>query len=144
MRHKGSVSQINLERDKMIHVLFKKAKSLVQWPTNLMHICEVVAALPAPVFYISSDTAIVYIRRRYYYNDQSPLQSKHKQLLYDALFDKFIELKNNPENRNRSIPGLVMMALKSPAPCIGITPRVIYEIILKHKKLTRHSKHQKK
>ena len=136
-RYKGAVSQINQERDKMVHTLYKKAKGMVQWPTRIATICELVAMLPTPKFFISFDTAVVYIRRRYYYGTHISFLSKHKQLLYDALYARFKELRDNISYKNKSLPGLVLMALESQAPCIGISPYLIYEIILNHKKNAR-------
>lgn len=133
-RHKGAVSQINLERDKMVHALFKKAKNMVQWPTRIATICELVAMMPVPKFFISFETAVVYIRRRYYYNTQITFEAQHKQLLYDALYARFIELRDNQSYKNVSLPGLVLKALESQAPCVGISPCVIYEIVLNYRK----------
>lgn len=133
MRHKGSVSQVNIERDRLVPALFRKAKGLVQWPTRMMAICEYVALMPAPEFFISSDTAVVYIRRRYCQNIQKPFQSRYKQMLYDALYERFVELMETP-GMKLSIPAAVLRALESPAPCCGLSPWQIYSIMLRHNK----------
>ena len=133
MRHKGSISQVNIERDRMVPHLFRKAKSLVAWPTKMSVICELVAAMPVPEYFISSDTAIDYIRRRYGGKEVRMFQSQYKQLLYDALYDRFLELMEIYRGK-RSIPYIVQLALASPAPCPGLSPWQIYAIMLRHKK----------
>lgn len=132
MRRKGSISQVNNERDKMVPVLFKKAKRLVAWPTKMSVICELVATMPVPEFFISSDTAIDYIRRRHGGKEVRQFQSQYKQLLFDALYDRFLELMR--KNRKKSIPYIVDLALASSAPCLGLSPWKVYYIMLRHMK----------
>ena len=136
MRHKGSISQVNIERDRMVPVLFRKAKSLVAWPTKMSVICELVANMPVTEFFISSDTAIVYVRNRYGGKEVRPFQSQYKQLLYDTLYDRFLELMEKNRKR-KSIPYVVQLALASSAPCLGISPYQVYQIMLRHKKLLK-------
>jgi len=143
MRHKGSISQVNIERDKLVPVLFRKAKGMVQWPTCMTAICQLVASMPVPEFFISSDTAIVYVRRRYYNNVCQQYRNKYKQLLFDALYDRFLELMNSSRMKKKSIPGIVLTALSSPAPCCGLSPLQVYSIMLRYNKQVK-SKNKKK
>lgn len=143
MRHKGSISQVNLERDKIIPVLFRQAKNTASWPTNTMRLCEVVASMPVPVFFIAPETAIYYARQRYFYNKYKTFKSKFKQTLYDAFYNNFVELMGAPDAKNQSIPMIVTKALRLSAPCTGLNPWQIYKVMLRHKKELKN-RHLKK
>lgn len=134
MRHKGSISHTCQERDKIVPLLFRKAKSLVQWPAEIMDICRMAASLPVREFYISSDAAIKYVRSRYYWKEKKKFRSKYKQKLYDELYDRFEEMAKQPENINKSLPDIVITVLASPAPCCGLSPEQLYFTMLKYKK----------
>lgn len=134
MRHKGSISHINLERDKVVPILYRKAKTMVEWPADTMKICKKAATLPVSEFYISLDAAVEYVRKRYYYSRKKRFRSEYKQQLYEALYDRFLEIVEKDENINRSLPELVSMAISSPAPCSGLTPYKLYCTMLRLRK----------
>lgn len=134
MRHKGSISHINLERDKIVPQLYRQAIKLVQWPADTMTVCTKAASLPVNEFYISNDAAVEYVRNRFYRNKLKQFRSTYKQKLYDALYEKFIQVVNLPENSNKPIPEIVTIVLASKAPCSGLTPLQLYYTMLKHKK----------
>lgn len=134
MRHKGSISHVNQERDKIIPLLYRRAINLVQWPADTMTICEKAASLPVDEFYISNDAAVDYVRHRYYRGEQKKFRSTYKQKLYDALYDKFMEAASRPENINKSLPEVVTNILSTAAPCSGLTPLQFYYSYLKFKK----------
>lgn len=134
MRHKGSISHTNLERDEIVPLLYRKATELVEWPADTMKICEKAATLPVKKFYISHDAAVEYVRHRYYHGVRKEFRSPYKQQLYDSLYDVFIRLVNNPVYSNRILPDLVSIAIHSPAPCSGLAPFQFYCIMLRYKK----------
>jgi len=140
VRHKGCISQVNIKRDKAILSLYRQAMNIVEWPTDCMKICEIAANLPAPEFFISEETALVYIRDRYINNKNHRFNSPYRQRLYDALYQRFVSLREVPSNSNKDILSLVLEALQSQAPCIGITPQWIYYVITRQRK-QRHSRH---
>ena len=73
--------------------------------------------------------------RRRYYNDKTKIfRSPYKQRLYDALYEKFIEIVSRPENNGRSLPELVLKVLQQPAPCLGLAPFQLYMAVLRQKK----------
>ena len=137
MRHKGSVSQINLDREKIIPALYRKAKAVASWPTNVMKLCEIAAGLPVTKFYISFDSALYYVRSRFYYKKNKKFTDPFRQKLYDAFYDRFLELKESPAHKEKKIPDVVLLALLSPAPTCGLSPLRIYYILLKNKKIKK-------
>lgn len=134
MRHKGSKSHVNLERDKVVPALYHKAKELVEWPASEMAVCRMAASLPVKEFYVGFDSAVEYVRNRYYHQKRKEFQSPYKQQLYDALYEQFLNIVDLPENRNTFITELVLRVLSKPAPCVGLSPLQLYYIMLRHKK----------
>ena len=134
MRHRGSVSQINKDRNKTIIYLYRKALDMLPWPTTQQEICEKIAILPTPQFYISFDTALYYVRCRYYQKQEKQFLNEYKQRLFDAFFNRFLELVENPSYRNYKMKTLINMALDSPAPCLGMSPWMIYDFLRKHRR----------
>ena len=134
MRHKGSISQINIERNKVVLELFQRAKNLVKWPSNITTICETAAKLPVDKFYISTDAAVVYVRQRYYNNKIKIFNSPYKQQLYEVMYKNFLKVVESPENKNRSLPELVIKVLAMPAPCLGLAPFQFYMAVLRQQK----------
>ena len=104
------------------------------WPADTMDICRKAASLPVSKFYISQDAAVSYIRHRYYHDDCKKFCSRYKQQLYDALYEKFLELTMRPEYENRVLPEVVAIALDHPAPCSGLAPAQFYRIMRRHRK----------
>lgn len=128
MRHKNSISQINIERDKEIVALFRKAQSLAGAPATIDRICQIAANLPASKFYISDYWAYRYIRDRLngtvkYFKDH------RKQTLYNALYDNFRIQQRKKENKNKSIETVVDIALEQQAPFVGLSPVTLHKYI---------------
>lgn len=130
-RHKGSISQINVERDRMAAVLYREAKRIASWPTSTMRLCEIAANMPTKEFYISEEFAVRYVRKRIYAGVAQSFTNKFKQKLYEALFDRVVELRKREKYREASLPAVVQAAIMTPAPCLGLTPRNIYMILPK-------------
>lgn len=139
MKHKGSVSQVNIARDRMVAVLFREAKRLATWPTNTMRLCEIVAELPVREFFLPEENALTYIRQRHYYGIITPFTNKYRQRLYDALYDRVMELWATDRYRGASIPVVVAAALQTEAPCLGLSPRCIY-LLIPHRKYPKKKK----
>lgn len=129
MKHKGSISQINVARNRMAERLFHKAKRIASWPTNTMRLCEMAALMPVEEFYLPEENALTYVRRRVLRGDTMKFTNKYKQQLYDALFERVKELWKREKYSNASIPVVVAAALSTPAPCLGLSPRNIYMLI---------------
>jgi len=128
MRHKNSVSQINLERDKELLRIFRKATELAGNPATLVRIFTIAACLPVSKFYISDYWACRYIHNRLK-GKAKKFKNRHKQILYNALFAEYCQLSKRAENRNKSFETLVDMALERPAPIIGLSPHSLKDII---------------
>lgn len=141
-RHKGSISQVNVERDRMAAVLYKEAKRVASWPTNTMRLCEIAAGMPTTEFYISEEFAVRYVRKRIYAGVVQSFTNKYKQKLYEALFDRVLELRKQDKYREASLPVIVQAAIMTPAPCLGLTPRNIYMILPKREYPLRKKKKQ--
>lgn len=133
-RHKGSISHTNLQRDKVILDLFRKAKSLVSWPSDTMSICEKAATLPVDRYYISQDSAISYVRQRCYHDKEKKFRSPYKQKLYESLYDAVLDAILKSENHYRPLPDIVINILQTPSPCLGLAPFQIYLAVLRLKK----------
>lgn len=137
MKHKGSITQTYLDRDRMAEVLFRQAKHLAEWPTNTMRLCEIAASLPVDEFYLSEENAVAYIRRRINHGIRKTFTNKYKQQLYEAFYERVMELRDLEKFRDASIPVLVSAALATPAPCIGLRPINLYVIINRRKRIKK-------
>lgn len=137
MRHKNSISQINIERDKEIVTLYKKAQALAGAPATIDRICQIAANLPASKFYLSDYWAYRYIRDRLagttkYFKDH------RKQTLYNALYDSYKRQARKRENADKSIETLVDIALEQPAPFIGLAPVTIHKYMRQRLKIYQY------
>ena len=92
MKHKDSVSQIYIERDKFLPRLLRQAKLVATYPTSMKKLYEIAANLPADKFYISDDAACEYMRKRCLHNITPQFISPYKQRLFDALYDEVIKM----------------------------------------------------
>lgn len=128
VRHKNSISQVNLERDKELRRLFCRAQDIAGYPATLDRIFTITACLPASKFYISDYWASRYIRNRLRGNVKR-FRNGYKQTLYNALFSEFLQLSRRSENREKSFDTLVDMALERPAPVIGLSPHSLGDIV---------------
>lgn len=129
MRHKGSVSQVNIERDKIALLLYRKAKHIAEWPTKTMRLCEIAATMPVKGYYISEEFATRYVCQRLYHKRVRTFTNPYKQQLYESLYEKVMQLKDTKRYSGASLPTCVIAALASDAPCIGLTPRNIYMLL---------------
>jgi len=128
MRHKNSVSQINLARDKELLRIYRKAADLAGSPATLDRIFTIAACLPVSKFYVSDYWAARYIRNRIN-GKVKRFKNRQKQILYNALFSEFMQLSKRFENREKSFETLVDMALERPAPIIGLSPQSLRDIV---------------
>lgn len=123
MKHKHSISQAYIQRDKVIlPLLFRKALRITSWPTKKINLCHIVANLPTQQFFITEDAAVGYIRKRYLHGVKKKFRSVYKQRLFDAFYEEFLAIK---QNSSASIQACCLAALNKEAPCIGLTPAVI-------------------
>ncbi|MBR5689819.1 MAG: hypothetical protein IKX17_05185 [Prevotella sp.] len=128
MRHKNSISQVNVERDKEIIKLYKAAQSLAGSPTTIDRICQIAANLPATKFYISDYWAYRYVRERLNGNTKF-FKDHRKRTLYNALYDTFKRQLHRKENQGKSIESIVYISLEQPAPFIGLAPVTLHKYI---------------
>ena len=142
MRHKNSVSQVNIERDQEIVRLYKIAKGMVGAPATIDRICQIAANLPASKFYLSDYWAYRYVKDRM--NGTTKYFKDHrKQTLYNALYDVFKTLFNKKQNRGLSIEVIVDMALEQPAPFIGLSPVTLHKYIRQRLNIYQYDKAKK-
>ena len=125
MRHKNAISQINRERKQELHSLFRQALAIAQDRASIFAtvdtVCHICADLPASRFLISDYWAGRYIKLRLA-GKQKHFRNPRKDKLYKALFDQFQKVAAEDKYRNRSFDSLVDIALRQPAPCIGLSP----------------------
>lgn len=135
MKHKGSISQVNLRRDRIaIPDVCRRARHLAEYPTTTIRICEIAADLPVNRFYISDDAALMYIYNRAIRGKQKKFVNPYKQKLFDALWEVVSSMMEQDKYKQQGITTTTIQALQRPAPCIGLTPYVIYILYLKHRK----------
>lgn len=139
MRHKKSVSQVNIERDQEIMRLYGQAKKLTGPPITIDRICQIAANLPASKFYISDYWALRYVKDRMkgttkYFKD------RRKQTLYNAFYDTFRRLMVRREHRDKSVESVVNLALQQPAPFIGLAPCTMGKYLRQRLKIYQYDK----
>lgn len=135
MKHKGSISQVYITRDKVaVPTLYRKAKTVAEYPTTFEKLFEIAAELPVPQFYISDDAAIRYIRHRMYRNHKTYHLSSYKRRLFESLYDTVCDMMKEDKYRRMGLAGTTTVALMRPAPCIGLTPNVIRQKYLELRK----------
>lgn len=139
MKHKGSISQVNIARNLMAERLFREAKRVASWPTNTMRLCEIAANLPVREFYIAEEAALAYIRKRINTGVSPSFVTPYKQRLYDALYERVRELQQQERYADVPLTVVVGAALASSAPCLGVTPRSLY-LLITHKKYKKKGK----
>ncbi len=106
-----------------------------------MRLCEIAAGLPVEEFYISDEYAVRYTRNRFCYDKTTSFANKYKQQLYEALYEQFLELRQQERYAGRPLAEVVQAALCTPAPCIGMTPRAIY-MHIPHRKYPRNKEEE--
>ena len=126
MKHRGSINQFNIERDRELLVLYRKARATAKYPTTMYELCERTAKLPASCHYISDFYAYLYIRRRMA-GERKHFKRREQRILYESLYDIVTELLTKEKYKNHSLSRLVDIALAMPAPCIGLSPRTIQD-----------------
>jgi len=139
MRHKNSVSQVNIERDKEIRRLYREAQKLAGTPTTIDRICQIAANLPASKFYISDYWAFRYVKDRTN-GINKVFKDRRKRTLYNALYDVFKRQQRKKENENKSIESIVNISLEQPAPFIGIAPVTLHKYIRQRLNIYQYDK----
>lgn len=117
MRHKGSISQVNIDRDKCLRRLFREAMDTLL-PATMRHICSTVADMPVPRFFISDEQAERYLRARLNLQHRR-FRNPRKQVLYEALWDEY--LRQYVRTPHAPFRTLVTRALAQPAPFVGLS-----------------------
>ena len=140
MRHKGSISQVNIERKKILLQLYRNAIKIAPYPFDHIKICEIMAEMKVPEHFISMDAATLYVRTRFYSGKRILFSSKYKQKLYDSLYEEVMKLREYTCHAGKSIPEIVILALSKPAPCIGMKPSTIYQELPHKKHVKRRNK----
>ena len=138
-RHKASVSQIYIERDrKVLPNLIRRAKHHATYPTTMNALYKIAAELPTERFYIGDDAAIWYMRRRLFYDETPKFINPYKQRLFEALYDKVTQMMKSEKYREIGWRNTTLLALLYPAPCVGLTPYVIGTIYREPKRQKRN------
>lgn len=130
MKHKHSITQINIDRDREMLLLYHRAKRLVQWPTTTAKICEYVSKMPTSCYYLSDMAAYRYVSNRL--KGKVPkfgIYQQMKQRLCEAFFIDFLDVRSKDVNKDKSLIYLVIITLERPGPNLGLTPRYIQEKI---------------
>lgn len=128
MRHKNSISQINLERNKEIKRLYRQAQSIAGSPVTIDRICHIMANLPCDRFYLSDYWALRYVKNRRR-GKIKKFGNPQKQTLYNAFYNTFVQLSRSSEYKDKSIETVVYAALEKPAPIIGLSAAFLKNVL---------------
>lgn len=132
MKHKGSISHTYKRRDAVaIPLLFRKAKTVAEYPISIPKLLKIAADLPVDRFYITDDAALRYVRKRFYGRKRLTYRSKYKERLFDALYEQVCLMMGEDKYRKEGLATTTILALSRPAPCVGLTPNEIYLRYLK-------------
>lgn len=130
MKHKNSVSQIYIERNrKALPAIIRRAKHLATYPTTMKKIYHIAAELPTDRFYISDDAAYDYIRKRLLHNMKPKFVNPFKQRLFESLYEEVTQMMEMEKYQKMGWRNTTILALSKPAPCIGIPPETIKNIV---------------
>ena len=141
MKHKGAISQVYRKRDEVIvPQLFMKAKQLSSYPTTMERLFKIAAEIPVDQYYLSDDTAVLYIRNRIFRGINKIHSSPYKQRLFESLYQIVCELRSEERYKTRGLDYITMLALQRPAPCIGLSPAVMLQKYLQHRNRKHHAK----
>lgn len=144
MKHKGSISHAYKRRDTVvIPFLFRKAKQIAEYPTNIHKLFKIAADLPVDRFYISDDAAVRYVYKRYNKKKHKIHRSEYKERLFEALYNLVCSMMAEDKYRKLGLTTTTILALSRPAPCVGLSP---HEIYLRQKNLrnrTKENNHEK-
>lgn len=130
MKHKGAVSQTYIERD--YHVLpdlLRRAKHIATYPTTSKELLKIAADLPTEKFYITDDAAFIYIYKRHLHGIHPHFSSPYKKKLFDALYEEVLKMMKSEKYSNMTLKHITLLALSHPAPCVGLRPRAIEQIV---------------
>ena len=143
MKHKQSVSQTYIERDrKVLPELVRQAKRKATYPTSGNKLFQIAAELPTDKFYIGDDAACDYIRKRFIRKIHPVFVSPYKQRLYDALYDEVVKMMKMEKYKNMGLKDITLLALGHQAPCVGLTPYIIRVHIWRLHKHINHKNHE--
>lgn len=135
MKHKGSVSQTYMDRDKkVLPELICQAKHLATYPISTMKLYHIAAELPTDKFYIADDAAYFYILKRVLNNVNVTFKNSYKQKLYDALYTEVTKMMKESKYAGMSLKNITILALCRPAPCVGLAPWGIWKALLRQRK----------
>lgn len=138
-RHKASVSQIYIERDKkVLPDLIRHAKHLATYPTTMNALYQIAAELPTRRFYVGDDAAIWYMRRRLFYKKIPKFINPYKQRLFEALYEEVTKMLETEKYQTMGWKDTTLLALLRPAPCVGLTPSVIGILTREPNRKKRH------
>ena len=141
MKHKGAISQVYRKRDEVIvPQIFAKAKQLSSYPTTMERLFKIAADIPVDQHYLSDDTAILYIHNRIFRGINKIHRSPHKQRLFESLYQIVCEMLNDGRYKSYELNNITILALQRPAPCIGLSPTVIWQKYWQLKNKKRHAK----
>ncbi len=127
MKHRGSINQFNIERDRELIALYRQARATAKYPTTMYELCERTAKLPASCHYISDFYAYLYVRKRLTTGAKKHFKRKEQRILYESLYNIVTVLLQQEKYKNHSLSRVVDIALAMPAPCIGLSPRTIQD-----------------
>lgn len=94
----------------------------------LSDICEHIAEMPMPLHYISYRMARQAFNNHFHRGRQATRMWPQKRRMYDSFIQRCRELAT-PGRDEREV---IMEALLSPAPCVGLSPSMIRRILVRH------------
>lgn len=140
MKHKGSISQTYLRRDReVLPELYRRAKRVAEYPTSNDSLFRIMADLPVDRYYIADDAAYEYVRKRHLHGFRKKYRTPQKQRLLESLYEEVTRMMGEERYRGLSLKTATVIALMRPAPCVGLSPAGI-DKIFSHSRAKGHEK----
>jgi hypothetical protein len=133
VRHKGSISEVQVERNRLLLKMFNDIKKECRH-ASAYDICQEISLMPAPRYYMSEERGYVVYLQWIMYGDIEVV-SPHKKLLY---LDFVRRCDEHPRN-GLGMKDIVFEVLQQPAIILGVSTKHIMKIIHNSKLSTHNS-----
>lgn len=125
MKHKGSVSEIQLNRDRRIYRLYEELRKSGDY-SCLQEICRAISTMRQPQHFISYERGC-WLYYHYFTHGVMPYQNPWKTRVYMSFLRRCKEIKRSGDGLRKK--DVVWSAIESEADCIGLGPSQIYKVL---------------
>lgn len=133
MKHKGSVSEFNCERDLLIMKYYSELSS-THSHKNIRELCALIAKMPAPRFYVAEKRASVVCSQLRKGQVKSNMLGERRRM-YEEILRRVTHLQQS--QFGMPLCDAVFEVVNSPAPELYLSFETIYSIIYRMQRLKR-------